>query len=243
MDSVVLRAWLEVVPTRKIWIPGLFGFRQYAQGGGVVNFRMEGLGSAQGLSVAEQGCALGGIWMLTDATGVGLGGSDGADNVIGVQSEDLDLPNLVHVPTLFDLLERQIDGHPGGEGGMATLSQNRWPYAQNETVWTGGRVDMAYLLPLRMPARGQQLSRLRRFNGEQRDVRVKYSFTSTPSGEMKHGTLEFYKARPELEQRVRDIYKIPSTWGTAPKPVSGKPISGGAVHALRYGARKLFFAK
>jgi len=44
LDTVVLRAWVEAIPVSKMWVPGLYGFRTYSTGGGVSNFRIEGIG-------------------------------------------------------------------------------------------------------------------------------------------------------------------------------------------------------
>lgn len=241
VDTVVLRAWIEAIPTRKVWVPGLFGFRRYDNPGGVNNILIKGLGNAQGLSAAEDGCALAAFFMYTDR--LGLGGSDGPDNITGVQCTDLDLPNIIYPAALFEMLDQQIDGVTDiGGMALASIGQQRWPFTTSETVFTGGNVDDTVLFPLKMPARGQQLSRLRRFNKSDRDFNVKYTFTSTPAGTMSHGTLEFYKAKSTLEAKVRALYSIPAQWKAVVKPVSGKPLTAGTLHALRYGARQMFYA-
>lgn len=233
-NEVVLRAWIETTPVQKMWVPGLFGFRQYSSGGNASLFRIEGLGSAPGLSIAEEGCSLGALFVICNPTGIGLGGSTTADQFASLSSQDFDIPDLSYLPLLFDMFDRQLDS----DNNTAT----RWPYSQSETTFGNGQVDGAYLLPIRMPTRGQQLSKLRRIN-RARDMKVKYGWTgSTPSGEMKHGTLEFYKGKDKLEAMVREAYKIDPRAILAPKTESGKPVSEGALSALRYGGRRMFYS-
>lgn len=232
LDSVVLRSWIEAIPVSKMWVPGLYGQRIYGSAGGVASHRLEGLGSGQGLGVVEEGSALGAVYMICNPTGLGLGGSGTADNVVTLNSPDLDIPDLNHLAALYEMLERQIDAEQ--------TDAVRWPYSNATTVFGNGKVAGALILPIRMPTRGQLLSRLRRFNAGKRDLRMKYGFTATPSGEMKHGTLEFYKPKKVLEDMVRDAYKIDPSWQAFPAPVSGKPLTDSAVHATRYGSRQVF---
>lgn len=233
-DECKLRAWIEATPVQKMWVPGLFGFRQYSSGGNASLFRVEGLGSAPGLSIAEEGCSIGALFTICNPTGIGLGGSTTADQFASMNSEDFDMPDLTYLPALFDMFDRQIDT----DNNVGT----RWPYSQSETVFGNGQVDGAFIVPLRMPTRGQQLSKLRRIH-RARDMKVKYSFTGgTPSGEMKHGTLEFYHGKNKLENMVREAYKIDPSAVLAPKTESGKPVSEGALSALRYGARGVFYS-
>jgi len=232
LDNVVLRAWIEAIPVSKMWVPGLYGFRSYSMGGGVSNYRIDGIGSS-GLSIAQEGCGLAAIYMILNPAGLGLGGSTTADNVTGLNSPDLDIPDLNHLPALYEMFERQIDA----ENNTAT----RWPYSASTSTFGNGKVSGAMILPIRMPTRGQFLSRMRRINRD-KDLKLKYTFTTPPSGEMKHGTLEFYAPTAKLEQMVREAYKLGGDTITAPKTASGKPISDGTLHSLRYGPRQVFYS-
>jgi len=70
------------------------------------------------------------------------------------------------------MFERQIDSEQN--------TAARWPYSTATTTFGNGKVAGAMILPIRMPTRGQFLTRMRRINRD-KDLKVKYGFTSPPS--------------------------------------------------------------
>lgn len=235
-----LRAWIEYTPVVHPHCHGPFGFREYESAGSGTKFKLAGFGKAGDLKGIEDGCSLGFLAMLTDATGMGLSGSDGTDNVTRVEIPDLDQQS-VEVPDAFVHAFLRSIGKAGSMrmANTATSNPGGWPYTIAATVANRLNDAQALFLPLFWSALGQRLSRLPQFH-KPADIGVNYGFTSTPSGTMRHVTLEFYRYGQAFRNDLRRQLGLPESYETLPAASNGIAPNAQALGQLKFGARQVF---
>lgn len=240
LDSVELRVALEIIPDDELWIPAIYELKLHQQAGSTDAFRLQQLGDHEGIKHVESGpFALSMVAMLTDATGIGLGGSDGADNVTKISCEALGIVDLEDPAWLFRRLFSLMGRIPMG---WTTTPVYGFPYGFHETAYAPGNVDGALVLPLRMPAIGQKVARLQRWY-QTTDIPIKYTFTSQPSGEMKHITLEHCRIDvASFDAQMRGLYGK-ALDGLVPVPDLGsreKVITPDALKVAPFGVRYVY---
>jgi hypothetical protein len=132
------------------------------------------------------------VW-LTDATGIGLSGSDGVDAITR-----LDLPfrgqnSIDIVDPWFVTLRRQLGGRVGPISGLGTTiahDGSGWPYTMAATPDNSLANSQALFFPMVMPGKNFETSKAQHIKG---DITVNFGFASAPSGQSRFATLELYE--------------------------------------------------
>lgn len=235
-----VNAWLEYVArSGPPLLHGPFAWQEYETAGSSTKHRLVNFGLPEALKGIAPGASLGALLMLTDATGMGLSGSDGADNVTSFSSPDLDQEEIRNIDALFLQFLRGMGGHAtrAGQGFATSGATGGFPYTLAATTANKLNDAQALFLPLKAPVMGQQLTKLKRFD-KPRDILLTYGFTSNPSGTMRHLALAFYSYTEEYKRELaRAIGVDGGTW--VPK-LASKPatVSARVIASAKHGVKQ-----
>ena len=226
-----IRAWMEYLPSPDNFIGVPFQFREYQVPGSSTEFILRGVGGSSGLKgVSNNGCGLVNLLWLTDATGIGLEGSDGVDSITRVDIPWRSQESIDSIDPLFLALRRQMGHRVGpvaGNGAVIMHDGGGWPYTMAATP-TAANDSQAMFLPLITTGRNFETSKAQHVKG---DLRVNFSFDVTPSATHRFVTHELLQfERPQLEAITRAM-------GLDPEKVNPerKLANGAAVEKqLRY---------
>lgn len=177
-----VRAWLEMVPSPEPVIHVPCHWREHITPGASTRHTITDMGSADGLQGIDmnKGVGIASLLNLTDATGIGLSGSDGVDNITGV-----DIPwrdqNRIDAPQAFmaafhGLMGNQRRGKPAAP---VTSDTAGFPYTiadteANHPIYSA----QALFFPLIAPGRDMETSKFQTVQGAKD---INFSYTSTPA--------------------------------------------------------------
>jgi hypothetical protein len=177
-----VRAWMEYIPSPDNFIGVPFQWREYQIPGNSTEFILRGVGGSSGLKgILNNGCGLAGLYWLTDATGIGLGGADGVDEITRVDLPFRNQESIDSVDPFFLALRRQVGNRVGpvaGNGTTIVHDGSGWPYTMAATPNNALANAQAMILPLVSPGRQFETSKAQHVRG---DLRVNFSFGSTPA--------------------------------------------------------------
>jgi len=180
-----LRAWVEYVPSPDNFIGVPFQFKEYVVPGSSTEFILRGVGGGSGLKgIANDGCGLAALVWLTDATGIGLGGADGVDEINRVDVPFRSQQSVDIVDPLFSMLRRMVQHRTGPS---SSVDASTWPYTQAATVNNSLANSQAMFLPLIMPGKNFETSKAQHVRG---DLSLNIGFNSVPSGSSRFVALE-----------------------------------------------------
>jgi len=175
------RCWLEMIPSPEAVIHTPVHWREHQIPGSSTKAIVQDMGSPDGLQGIDQsrGVGLAALLYLTDATGIGLGGPDGYDNITG-----FDIPwrdqDRVDVPeALMSSFMAMIGHHRKGRPTSLTTGSDGmgFPYTLAATV--NDLPDaQALVVPLVASGRDLETSKLQTVAGAKE---INFSYTSTPS--------------------------------------------------------------
>lgn len=175
------RCWLEMVPSPEPLLHVPFNFREHITPGGSTRHVIQDMGAPDGIQGVDlsKGAGLMCLLMLTDATGIGLGGSDGADNVL---SYDLEWRNQVRIDTpdapfvafqaMMGVNRRQKPAAPVTSDGAG------FPYTIAASPNGDANDAQALIFPLVAPGNEQYTSKLQTVFGAKA---INFTYTVTPS--------------------------------------------------------------
>lgn len=221
------RAWIEYLPSPDNAIGVPFQFREYIVPGSTTEFTLRGIGSSIGLKgIANTGCGLVALAWLTDATGIGLAGADGVDEI-----NRIDIPFRSQVSTdivdPYFLSLRRTTGKVGFGGALAATTfvhdGGGWPYTLAATPDNTLANAQAMFLPIIMPGEDFETSKAQHVKGDQV---VNIGFGTAPSGSSRFVSLEL------LEYDVPQLGMLTAAMGLNPANVSPKrKLSNGPATA------------
>lgn len=174
-----MRAWLEMIPSPEAVIHTPIHWREHIIPGSTTKFVIQDLGSPDGLQGIDQskGVGVAFLGMLTDATGIGLSGADGADNItqfdIPWRNQDrVECPDALYVAQFASMGPHKRPKGASHDGGG-------FPYTIAATPQGNLNDAQALFVPLIVPGRDTETSKLQTVSGAKE---VNFAFTSTPSG-------------------------------------------------------------
>lgn len=212
-----LRAWLEYLPSPDNFIGVPFQFKEYVVPGSSTEFILRGVGGGSGLKgIANEGCGLAALAWLTDATGIGLAGADGVDEINRIDLPFRSQQSVDIVDPLFSMLRRMLAGKRVGPiSGVPAATPahdgSGWPYTQAATPNNSLSNAQAMFLPLVMPGINFETSKAQHVKG---DVSLNIGFGTVPSGSSRFVTLEL------LEFDVPQAEAITRAMGLNPDKVN-----------------------
>lgn len=194
-ESVVLRCIAEAMPSPREFLGVPFQWRRRQIQGGGQSPLLKNVGGETSLNGVRPGCGLVGMYWLTDATGMGLGGPDGVDNITSITLDWRRQKNIQNLDPFFHFARSQSEKRisPISEGaGAALLDATEWPSSMSATAANAQNRPSAnpqmMCLPIVTPGRMLHTSKLQRLLG---DIQVDYNFTATFSTPHEFMTCEF----------------------------------------------------
>lgn len=175
------KAWLELIPSPEAVLHTPCHWREHILPGSSTRFVIQDVGSPDGLQGVDQsrGVGLSTLLMLTDATGMGLSGSDGSDNVTGYDipwrdQQRIDTPDAPFMAFF---------AHAGNiRQNRAVVDAAGWPYTDAATAQGDLNDAQSLFFPFVVPGRDFETSKLQTVAGAKE---INMAFTSTPSGSMR----------------------------------------------------------
>lgn len=230
--TTTVRAWCEYIPSPDNHIGVPFQFREYVVPGNSTEFTLRGVGGSTGLKgVANDGCGLAMLAWLSDATGIGLSGADGVDEINRIDIPFRSQHSIDTVEPFFSALRRMVGHRVGpvaGVGSSPIHDGAGWPYTMAATPNNTLANAQALFLPLVMPGKNFETSKAQHVRG---DVSINLGFGTTPSGSSRFVSLELLEYDvPQLEAITRAMGLDPARVNPSKKAYNGP----GTTKQLRY---------
>lgn len=174
-----LRAFVEMIPSPDDFLGVPFQWRERQIVGGGTSPVLKGVGQETNLTDVENGCGLAFLGWLTDATGIGLSGADGVDNITQVEMPWRGQIQLRNLDPLFLALRKAQSHRVGPVAGLGTTiiaDGAGWPYTMADTPNNRPAASSQSLfLPLVIPGRNFETSKAQRLLG---DLQVNFTTTA-----------------------------------------------------------------
>lgn len=238
------RAWLELVPAPEAVIHTPMHWREYQTPGSTTRHQLLDMGAPDGLKGVDigKGAGLPFLAYLTDATGIGLSGADGVDNIIGLDinwrdQDRIDVPEAFMV-ALFEMKRRAQYTGGGGVKGATITNDLGWPFAiadANSANLAGASGSGAFIFPVIAPGFDAETSKFQSVKGA-RDIN--FAYTATPSAQARWLTNEF----PVFEQGFSEGLKDLLLGGSHPSAVLEPKTLNKQVGGV-YGVGKLAYVR
>lgn len=241
-----LRCHLQLIPSPEPVVHVPCNWREFTLPGSTTRHLLPDLGSPDGLQGIDtaHGIGLGALLYLTDATGIGLGGADGIDNITSYDLPFRDQARIDDVAAPMNWWLESLEKRPGqraGNGTTIVADDGGWPYTIAATPNGDVLNSQALFYPLVIPTTHFETSKLQTVRGPQE---INFGYTSTPSGSAKVLVMQFMKFKPDFEQGLQDMllgYHDPEAL-RAPKTLRKNDVS--TIHdgnpKLAYVRRKVY---
>jgi len=202
------RCWLELIPSPEAVIHTPAHFRIYETPGSTTRHQLLDMGAPDGLKGIDigKGAGLPFLAYLTDATGIGLGGADGVDNITGLDinwrdQDRIDAPEAF-MAALYMMKRRNVYGNGGGAVGTTIPHDNGWPLALSGTNGPTLMGAQNYLFPVIAPGFESETSKFQSVKGA-RDIN--FAYTSTPSASAKWLSVEMPVFEAGFSEGLKDL--------------------------------------
>lgn len=183
VPSATVSCWLELIPSPEPVIHTPFHFRRHASlPGGTKRTTITDMGSPDGLKGTDQskGVGLASLLYLTNATGMGLGGStnQSADNITQIEIPWRDQTQTDNPEAFFEAFFAGMGVRPRADhAGVNEFGG--FPYTLAATSTTGLLANsQALFFPLVAPGRDLETSKLQTVAGAKD---LNFNYTTTPS--------------------------------------------------------------
>ena len=225
-ENCTLRCQAEVMPSNKEFIGVPFQWRRRQIAGGGQSPVLKNVGGETSLNGIAPGAGLAALYWLTNATGIGLGGPDGVDNITQVTLDWRNLKATQNLDGFYHYLRatKRRRTSPISQGtGAALLDTVDWPRTMDATGENRPSADpLQMFLPLVTPDCALHTSKLQRVLG---DLRVDYNYTAAVTNAHEFMSLEFFEYKPAQAEAMRQQGLFA---GTPTRPsLSGKPGKAG----------------
>lgn len=212
--TTTIRAWVEYYPSPDVSVGCPFQFREYIVPGNSTEFVLRGVGQSSGLRGTVPGSGLIMLAWLTDATGIGLSGADGVDEINRIDIPWRSQVSIDVVDPFFSSLRRMVGKRVGPIMTVTSAvpaDGAGWPYTIAATPYNSLANAQAMLLPLIMPGPDFETSKAQRVQG---DLVINLGFGSVPSGSSRFVTCEL------LEYSIEHLAVISRAMGLNPDKVA-----------------------
>jgi len=173
-----LRSWIEYLPSPDIFLGVPVQWREREIAGGGSQPTLVGVGQESQLTGVRPGCGLAFLGWLTDATGIGLSGADGVDNITQYELPWRNQKLVRNLDPLFLSLRRAAAHRVGPVAGLGTTIIHdgaSWPSTMDSTPNNRpGANSQQMVLPLVYPGLDAETSKFQRVSGN-----LKVNFTTT----------------------------------------------------------------
>lgn len=173
-----LRAWVEYLPSPDNFLGVPTQWRDREISGGGSQPTLVGVGQETQLTGVRPGCGLASLWWLTDATGIGLGGPDGVDNITQYELPWRNQKLVRNLDPVFLSLRRAVGKRVGPVAGLGTTIIHDgagWPSTMDSTPNNRpGANSQQMFLPLVHLGTEAETSKFQRVAGN-----LKVNFTTT----------------------------------------------------------------
>jgi hypothetical protein len=192
--TTALRAWCEYVPSpdNAIGVPVQWVEREIAGGGS--SPVLTAVGQTTQLTGVRPGCGLAALLWLTDATGIGMSGPDGVDNITALEVPWREQKNLRNLDPLFMELRAMTGGRVGPVAGTGTTIIHDgagWPYTMADTPSNRPAASsQSMFLPIVLPGRDAETSKFQRVQG---NLPINFTFTAAVTNPHRFLSCEFYE--------------------------------------------------
>lgn len=187
-----LRCLAETLPSPREFIGVPFQWRRRQIAGGGSSPLLKNVGGETSLNGISPGCGLGGLFWLTDATGMGLGGSDGVDNITSVTMDWRGQKNIQNLDGYYHAIRAHTEKRTSPISLSATvplIDATEWPKSMSATGVNRPSADPQQMfLPLVAPGRELMTSKVQRVLG---DLQVDFTSTAAFTNPHEFMTLEF----------------------------------------------------
>jgi hypothetical protein len=173
------RAWLELIPSPEAVLHTPCHWREHITPGASTRHVIQDMGSPDGLQGTNQakGVGVAVLLNLTDATGIGLSGSDGADNITGFDIPWRDQARVDVPDSSFMAMYAHMGAFKASRNG--THDGSGFPYTIAATPNGDLNDAQALVFPLIVPGRDTETSKLQTVAGAKE---INFTYTATPSG-------------------------------------------------------------
>ena len=203
--TTALRAWVEYLPSpdNSLGVPVQWVDREIAGGGS--SPILQGVGQQTQLNGVRPGCGLAWMSWLTDATGIGLGGPDGVDNITAIEIPWRNQKNLRNLDPFFLELRRIVGGRVGPISGLGTTIMHDgggWPFTMADTPSNRPAASsQSMFLPIVAMGRDSETSKFQRVQG---NLQVNFTVTAAISTSHRFLTCEFMEYDdPQIDRCFR----------------------------------------
>jgi hypothetical protein len=176
---ITVRAFLEYHPSPDEALGVPFQWRERQIVGGGNQPLLKGVGQETDLLGVEQGCGLAFLGWLTDATGMGLSGPDGVDNIVSVEIPWRGQTQLRNIDGYWLAFRRAMGKRVGPISGLGTtIMHDGAGYPTTMAATPNGRYSanaQQLFLPLVFPGLDFETSKAQRLGG---DLPINFSFTA-----------------------------------------------------------------
>lgn len=190
--TTAFRVLAETMPSPREYLGVPFQWRRRQIAGGGDAPVLKNVGGATALNGIAQGCGLAGLYWLSNATGIGLGGPDGVDNFTSVSMDWRGQKVIQNLDGFFHWARaaQERRGSPISEGAGAALADTTsWPKAMGSSGEGRPAADPEQMfLPLVTPGRMAHTSKFQRILG---DLQIDFTSTATITNPHEFMSLEF----------------------------------------------------
>lgn len=199
--TTALRAWVEYIPSPDDFLGCPVQWREREIAGGGSQPTLVGVGQETQLQGVRTGCGLMWLSMLTDATGIGMSGPDGTDNITQIELPWRSQKLLRNLDPYFLTLRRAAGRRVGPVAGQGTTIIHDgagWPFTMSDTPNNrpAASSQSMFLAPV-FPGRDAETSKFQRVNG---NLRINLTVTAAITTSHRVVTCEFM----EWEDTKRD---------------------------------------
>ena len=231
---VTLRCLAEALPSQRefLGVPNQWRRRQIAGGGS--SPVLKNVGGETSLNGVSPGCGLAGLYWLTNATGIGLGGPDGVDNITSIAMNWRGQKQTQNLDGFFHFARKQLEKRSSPISGVGTSPPNdnaNWPATMDSGTAGDNRPSLnaqQMFLPIVTPGRELHTSKVQRVLGD-----LQVDFNNTVAVTLPHEFMSW-----ELMEYSEDQANAMATLGLFRGEAGRKNLnrSPGKLSAFRYTA-------
>lgn len=187
-----LRCLAETIPSQREFIGVPFQWRRRSIAGGGASPTLKNVGGETSLNGISPGAGLAALYWLTNATGIGLGGPDGVDNILSISMDWRGQKNIQNLDGFFHVQRALMEKRTGPISLSATVPQIDavdWPKSMASTNVNRPSADAETMfLPIVAPGRNLHTSKLQRVLG---DLSIDFTTTDAVTNAHEFMSLEF----------------------------------------------------
>ena len=208
--TTALRAFCSFIPSPRNYLGVPIQWREREIAGGGTQPTLIGIGQETQRQGLRYGCGLAAMAWLTNATGIGLSGPDGVDNITQIELPWRSQPLLRNLDPYFLDLRRAVGSRVGpvaGTGSTIIHDGAGWPFTMADTPSNrpAASGQSMFLLPV-YPGRNAKTSKFQRLNG---NYKVNLTTTDAISASHRVVTCEFMEYAPDKRDQLFSFMGLP----------------------------------